>query len=458
MEKKTLLLITPKNSVFKGWSLSPEFIFQPLNLGIIAALTPSYWKIKIIDENMRQFKYYPADLVGITSFTSTSSRAYEIASLYRSKNTPVVMGGIHATLVSNEALNYVDTVVKGEAESVWPSLISDFEAGRLQRIYEGKIDESPILISPKPRRDLFHPGYTTASVQTTRGCPMDCHFCSVTAFNGKHYRHRPIEDVLDELEEIPQHHIFFVDDNIIGYSPKSIERAKELFEGMIRRGFKKSWGSQASLNFGDDDELLELARRSGCANILIGIETESEDQLKEVQKNFNIRKGVKNFNKIVQRIHKHGIFVIGAFIFGFEKDDAAALRRRRKYINHSAVDIVQATILTPLPGTKTFGRMEQLKMIDEHTSTNSWSYFTFYNLVFKHPHFEKDEFYKEMLKVFQSIYHPWNLFRRSCRTFLSLRKMETKRKLETSFLTNRGNHHYWVIVKDAMKLWNKKQD
>ena len=447
MKKNTLLLIAPKNHVFRGWTLSPDYIYQPLNLGIIAALTPDNWKIKILDENVRQFKYYDADLVGITSFTSTAARAYEIAGMYRAKQVPVVMGGIHASMATGDAMKYVDTIVKGEAETAWPNVIRDFEEGRLQKFYEGEIQ--PLLNSPKPRRDLFYPGYYSASVQTTRGCPMDCSFCSVSAFNGKHYRFRPIDDVLDELQEMSHSSVLFVDDNIIGYSKQSLERAKELFEGMIRRNLKKQWYSQASINFADDEELLQLAKRSGCYGILLGVETEGKEQLKEVDKNYNIHRGVENYEKIFKKIRRQGIGVVGTFIFGFENDNAIGLKNRKKFINKSHADVIQATILTPLPGTKTFEKMSRNNMITHHTYPDSWSDFTFYSLVFRHPNFTQKEFYDEMYKVYKSIYSPWRIVLRSIKTFLATGNFIL------SLMTYRGNTHYWSIVKEALTLWKR---
>src|SRR5690554_540068 len=209
--KKRLVLINPSNPCKIGLTVNKSSRFPPLGLGIIAALTPEDWDIKIIDENFNTFKYEDADLVGITAFTSSVVRAYEIAKEYRKKNIPTIIGGIHASMLPDEAIQYVDTVVIGEAEGVWHQVISDFENGKLQRIYQGEvIGGETVHAIPKARHDLFHHGYMFGAVQTARGCPMDCEFCSVTQFNGYKYRQRPIDDVLDELESIPQKMVFFV--------------------------------------------------------------------------------------------------------------------------------------------------------------------------------------------------------------------------------------------------------
>ncbi len=217
-------------------------------------MTPASWDVKLIDENWEPFTYQAADLVGITAFTASANRAYEIAALYRHQGVPVVMGGIHASMCPDEALQFVNAVVIGEAEAVWPRAVADMEAGCLEQRYQG---EWPDLSGmPAPRRDLFHPDYMFAAVQTSRGCPMDCEFCSVTAFNGRRYRRRPPEEVLAELEQIPQKMLFFVDDNIIGYGPASRKQALALFKGMVERKLDKWWFCQASLNFCDDEEVL----------------------------------------------------------------------------------------------------------------------------------------------------------------------------------------------------------
>lgn len=180
MDKK-LLLINPVNPISSEKTPSP--VNQPLGLGIVAALTPDDWKVEIIDEYVKPFEYKEADLIGLTAFTESVNRAYKIACLYRKRGTPVVSGGIHASMVPEEALQYVDTVVIGEAESVWAKLIADFEAGKMQRIYQG--ERQDLRWAPQPRRDLFHPKCLLGSIQTTRGCPMNCAFCSVTTFNGR---------------------------------------------------------------------------------------------------------------------------------------------------------------------------------------------------------------------------------------------------------------------------------
>jgi radical SAM superfamily enzyme YgiQ (UPF0313 family) len=355
--KHKLVLINPVNPARIGLTVNRSSRFPPIGLGIIAALTPEHWEVELVDENWEAFTYRQADLVGITAFTAAANRAYEIAAVYREKNIPVVMGGIHASMCTEEALRYVDAVVVGEAETVWPKVIEDAEAGHLQRVYQG--EWSGLSGAPQPRRDLFHPDYVFASAQTSRGCPMDCDFCSVTSFNGRRYRRRPPAEVLDELETIPQRMIFFVDDNIIGYGQKSREQALALFKGMVDRKLGKQWFSQASLNFADDEEVLYWAAKSGCKMIFLGLEAAEIDALEEVNKRLNLKMGIDAYERAFQRIHKAGISVLGAFIFGMDADTEGKLKQRADYIIDSGVDVMQTTYLTPLPGTRLFAQYQR---------------------------------------------------------------------------------------------------
>ncbi len=354
--KRKLVLINPVNPARTGLTVNKSSRFPPISLGIVAALTPASWEVELVDENWEPFAYRPADLVGITAFTASTRRAYEIAAIYRQRGVPVVMGGIHCSMCPREALQHVDTVVIGEAESVWPQVIADFESGRLQREYHGTW--SDLAGVPAPRRDLFHPGYMFASVQTSRGCPLNCEFCSVSAFNGQRYRRRPTEEVLAELETIPQKMLFFVDDNIIGYGEDSRQAALELFKGMAEQKLDKWWFCQASINFADDEEVLSWAGKAGCQMVFLGLESEETEALEEIDKRLNLQRGVDSYARAFERIHRAGIAVLGAFIFGMDKDTPQKLAHRTDYMIRNPVDVMQTTFLTPLPGTRLFERFQ----------------------------------------------------------------------------------------------------
>ena len=356
---KKLLLINPVGRS-SGYLLSKFSTFSPLGLAYVGAVTPSNWEVKIIDENFEKFEFEEADLIGITAFTSNINRAYEIAHIYQKQKIKVIMGGIHVSMLPDEAMQYADTVVIGEVEGVWKQVINDFENNCLSPKYIGpRLDLNRFTV--KPRRNLLHPNYLWHSVQTSRGCPFNCYFCSVSRYLGKEYRQRRAEDVLDELKELKGKYIAFVDDNLIGYSSESKSRAMELFKGMIQQGLSKKWWMQASINVADDEQVVSLAAQAGCMFVFIGFETINSRSLKEMKKGVNLKIGVENYNKVVDTFHKYGIGVFGAFIIGNDYESPKCYRELAEYLVRSNIDIIQISILTPLPGTIL---MEQLQKED----------------------------------------------------------------------------------------------
>ncbi len=414
-KRKTLLLVNPANKSGSGFIVNKDTRYQPLSLGIIAALTPPDWKVKIIDENFRHFRYYEADFVGFTAFSSTVSRAYELAKIYRDKGIPTVIGGIHASMCPDEAAGFVDSVVVGEAETIWPKVIRDFENKTLQQIYRGAL--SDLIESPKPRRELFHPGYIFASVQTTRGCPMNCDFCSVTAFNGSQYRYRPIGEVISEMEEIPQKNIFILDDNIVGNTTKAQTRAIELFKAMIARGIRKEWIGQASLNVADNEDVLKYAAKSGCRMLFIGIESEREDQLMGANKRLNVKMGVNSYDEVFRKMHKYGIAVIAGFIFGWENDTIERLDHRVKFTRECQADSIQSTLLTPLPGTRLYERMKNEGRLVMNNFPDDWQHYGYESLVFNPATMDRKEMQDYIFKGFDRVYQPSFLKRRMLKTW-----------------------------------------
>lgn len=417
--KKKLLLINPLSMKREGLILHSHVIYPPIGLGIVAALTPKHWDIEIIDENFDRFSYREADLVALTALTSSVTRAYEIASIYRGKGIATVIGGIHASMVPEESEQYVDAVVVGEVESEWLKLIEDFESGKLKKRYTGKL--LPFENVTIPARHLFHPDYKFASIQTTRGCPMKCDFCSVHTFSGSTYRERPVEETLDELENIPQEKIYFVDDNLIGYGKKSERRAIALFKGMIDRGIKKQWFCSASMNFADNEEVLELAAKAGCVMVLLGIESERIEQLEETNKKMNIKIGIDHYGEIFKKIHKYGISVLGAFIYGLETDTPETMKLRTDYINNADIDAVQATILTPLPGTSLYKRIKEAGRLVCDNYPQDWERYDFAEIIFKHRTMEGDEFMAEIKKNLHALYNDNILKRKFLRTLKQTR-------------------------------------
>jgi radical SAM superfamily enzyme YgiQ (UPF0313 family) len=417
--KRRLVLINPVNPARVGLTVNESSRFPPLALGIIASLTPDTWEVTLLDETWEPFGYRPADLVGITAFTSTAPRAYEIAGVYRSKGVPVVLGGIHASMCCEEALHYVDCVVSGEAEAVWPALISDFESGNLKPRYSGSWGD--LAGNPAPRRDIFDQHYMFASLQTSRGCPMNCDFCSVTAFNGRRYRRRPPAEVLEELSAVRQKLVFFVDDNIIGYGEEAKKGALELFRGMVEQKLDKWWFCQASLNFADDDEVLKWAERAGCKMVFLGLEAENDGALAELNKHLNLKRKASAYGQAFERIHRAGIGVLGAFIFGMDSDNPASLYARASYMIKSGVDVMQITRLTPLPGTRLFAKLEREQRLIYTDFPADWSHYDMTQCVYKPASMTGEELENGISRCSRRLYSWPVILGKACRTVLATR-------------------------------------
>lgn len=357
------------------------------------------------------------------------------------------MGGIHASLCTDEALKYVDSVVVGEAEQVWKKVIADFEKSHLQRVY--KAEHLAEIHQVLPRRDLFHPAYIAASVQTSRGCPLNCSFCSVTAFNGRQYRFRPIDDVVEELCQIPQRYIFFVDDNIIGYTAESKERAARLFEAIIKSGIKKHWISQASVNFADDPDLLKLAARSGCRMVFLGLESELPEQLKQGGKWHNIKTAPLQYSPIFKKIHAVGIGVIAGYIFGWDTDTPEAMRNRLRYLLSSKADSFQISVLTPLPGTRLYDTLSKENRLIYTDYPEDWKRYDFTELVIRHPSMSPEQFQKNMKHVLSSIYSPVRIILNFFTTLLLTRKWRTAIMLGLNYY-----HYRRIFLREGVKINN----
>ena len=372
---KKLLLINPVGRR-SGLLLSRFSTFQPLGLAYVAAATPSDWDVEIADENFKEFQFKEADLVGITAFTSNITRAYEIARIYRERNIKVVIGGIHASMISNEARQFADAVVVGEVENIWQKVIADFENKCLSSLYIGpkvEYDRDCIL----PRRDLFHPNYFWHSVQTSRGCPFNCHFCSVSRYLGKEFRQRNAHDVLAELAHLRDKFIAFVDDNLIGYSPKSHTRAMQLFKGMVEEGLNQRWWMQTSINAADNEPLIEMAARAGCIFVFMGFESISKDSLQDMKKGINIKIGIQNYKRVVDIFHKYGIAVYGAFIIGNDYESPAYFKKLSRFLVHSGIDIIQIT----LPGTALMKELRKAGRILYQDYPRDWDKYRFSYMV-----------------------------------------------------------------------------
>ena len=328
-------------------------LIPPLGLAMVAAVTPPEVEVSLTDENVTDIDFQKEiDLVGITALTVTAPHAYEIADNFRARGAKVILGGAHPSVLPEEAIQHADAVVIGEAEGIWPNLINDFKANKLQRVY--RQSERPSLVNlPIPRRDLFAKGayYITNTISATRGCPYSCSFCSVTSLFGHTYRCRPVEEVIKEIETLNQRElIVFVDDNIVG-NPKF---AEELFRALLP--YKIKWVSQASVMVARNDELLKLAAASGCMDLFIGFETLSPANLAAVGKKVNI---VDEYETAIKKIHSHGIAIHGFFILGLDEDDEEAFKRTLYFAQKTRLESAQFAWPVPYPGTTFYESLDK---------------------------------------------------------------------------------------------------
>ena len=379
-------------------------VWQPLSLMVLAGLTPPEWDVTLLDENVGiphpQEMPLP-DLVGITAFTAQAPRAYEIAARFRHLGVPVVMGGIHATMCVDEVAPRVDAVVTGEADAVWPQVLEDARHGRLRPRYDGGLAEMD-AVRPA-RHDLLPSHYAFGSIQTTRGCPMSCTFCSVTAFNGARYRQRSISEVVREFQSIPEKRVLVVDDNLIGTRPDHIARAKELFRALAAAKLGKEWITQTTINFADDEELLTLAAHAGCAGVFIGFESPTAEGLTEVGKRFNLLKG-RSLAASVARIQRHHILVVGSFIIGLDVDTAGIGLRTAEAARQYGVDHLNTLFLTPLPGTRLWDQVTAEGRLVLDQFPQDWQYYTLTFPVARYKHLSQDQAVEEMLACDRDFY------------------------------------------------------
>jgi radical SAM superfamily enzyme YgiQ (UPF0313 family) len=331
-----------------------QFPIPPLNLGYVAALTPPGWTIRIIDENLaiEDGTGWSPDLVGITTLTPTAPHAYALATQYRARGSAVVLGGMHPSTLPGEAARYADSIVVGDAESVWPQLVADFEAGHLQRRYRS--DFAPLDGLPIPRRDLYPGTYFAETFISSKGCANACDFCSVWRFYGRRYRTRPIDEVVDELEGLSARRlIFFADDNLTLDHRRTIALCRRIVE----RGVRRRYAIEGTLGLADDTELLHWLKRSGCQFVFVGLESLNTEPLVRIGKPDLLRVGVDGYRERIARIHANGMAVFGSFIVGLDGDTPATFDQIRRFSIASGIDCTLINILSPTPGTVLWERL-----------------------------------------------------------------------------------------------------
>ena len=356
-----LTLIHPCIGRRKGQPYIRLWQMEPLPPAAIAGLTPRGVDIKFYDDRMEPIPFdEPTDLVAISVETYTAKRAYQIASEYRKRNIPVVMGGFHATLCPEEVSQYADAVVIGEAESVWEQVLQDAQRGSLQTYYRSPA--RPSLAGLRPNRSIYAgKNYLPIGlVEAGRGCHFVCDFCAVqTVFNHTQTR-RPADDILEELERMRDKPlIFFVDDNITS----NMDQAKAFFRELVK--LKIRWVSQASINAAHDEEFLQLIKASGCQGVLIGFESLNPDNLKKMNKGFNTMKG--GYEKALENLRKYNIRLYITFVFGYDEDTESSFGETVDFALKHKFYIAAFNHLTPFPGTPLYKRLgEENRLLYEN--------------------------------------------------------------------------------------------
>ena len=390
-----VLLISPERKRKRD----EAFLFKLgfLNLPYIAAITPRDIDVKIVDEAYEAIDFdAKVDLVGLTAQTPVASRAYEIASEFKRRGIPVVMGGVHASMLPEEAIQYVDGVVIGEGEAAWPHVIEDFRRGELKRFYR-PTTRANIKNLPIPRRDLLNGAryFPLKLLETSRGCPHKCDFCGVSKFFGNRYRCRPLEEIDRELgtlfprgsvinpiskrflslisKDLPyflkRRLLYIIDSNVV----PTRRFAKELFT--LLKKYDLLWWGHTPVSVGYDEELLKLFSESGCIALNLGFESLSPKNLTAMKKGFN---KPKRYQEAIERIHEYGIGIMGTFIVGLDDDDETVFDLIADFAIQNKLDWALAFIMAPCPGTDSFHRLEK----EGRILTRDWDKYDSLNCVY----------------------------------------------------------------------------
>jgi len=433
-------LIMPQSEMYRRSGIfSRSLRYAPLTLTTLAALVPPELdaEVRILDEGVERLDVgsLNADLVGITCITPNASRVYAMAAELRSRGITVVIGGVHPTLVPEEAQPHADALVTGYAEQSWPQLLRDFAAGRLRARY----DEGPgyrFENMPEPRRDLLKKEryITINTVQAVRGCPYRCSFCVVpVAWPG--YLHRPIPEVIAEIERLEGKTFLFLD-----LSPIEDARyIKDLYRALAP--LNKRWGGLATIRIARDPEMLKLAARSGCGGLLIGIESVMPETIRQMNKGFN---HPDEYLDAIRLLHDHGIAVNGCFVFGMDGDDRSIFERTLEFIERAAIDLPRFSVATPFPGTPLFRELSA----QDRLITRDWTYYGGQNVVFRPRGMSVMELQEGLQWTWRQAYRLPCIARRVAGSAASRSGLV----LKTSLLANLGYTRYARLLPDYVPV------
>jgi len=406
-----IAFVIPMNSADNGKSfydykfyskflLSRKYVSYQLAVPSLASLTPPQHEIRVFDENIEDIDYaWKPDLVGITVRTMYANRAYAVSEEFRKRGAKSVLGGIHSSMCPEEALLYCDSVVVGEADNVWATLLEDAEEGCLKSRYQADmfadLQSSPAIT----RASLSRNRYLLDILQTSKGCPFHCEFCSVYAFDGQKIRNKTIDQVMAEILDISRSHshykkrnaIFFADDNIIANK----QFARELFMSLKLHNI--NWSCQASINISQEDEILSLMSDSGCGAILVGFESIAKRNLEVMHKSINQR---YDYAKAIKKIQSYGILVQSSFIVGYDFDSDSSFDELIEFIQENNLLMPLINILTPFPGTELFKRLEK----EGRILHKDWSKYDTKHVVFEHPRLSPKKLTDGYNSIVKSVY------------------------------------------------------
>ena len=373
-----------------------------LSLLVLAALTPPEHTVYIEDENVRTISYDDSpDLVGINVNVDTSQRAYKIASHYRTRNIPVICGGIHASAVPDEALLHANAVCIGEAETLWPQILTDLAAGRLKREYYND-NPTDLATTPIPSWHLLdHSKYLyTNIVCTSRGCPFKCEFCYNSCdYMHNRYRNRPIENVLDEINHLPTRELMFVDDNFAG----NITWTNAFLDAI--KPLNLRWHAAVSSNIATQLHLLDKMRDTGCESLFIGFESINKASIRSVGKHQN---HIDRYEQLIREIHARGIMINASMVFGFDHDYPDVFQNTLNWLIHNKIETMTAHILTPYPGTKLHQQLQREGRIIDRDGTH----YNTSSVVYTPMNMTREQLYKGYRWIYRQFYSYKNILKR----------------------------------------------
>ncbi len=396
-----ILLVAPSKESDASRKVSGMIRFPQISLLYVAALTPTRHEMTLIEEEIQTLDMSADyDLVGITCMTATAPRAYEIADAFRAAGKKVVLGGVHVSVLPEEAAKHCDAVVVGEAEPVWASLLDDAERGALKPVYKGgtewDLDDYPL---PCREASTSPTILGVVPVVTSRGCPYSCEFCCVKNIFGRKIRHVAVKRVVEDITRARSSQVMFLDDNIVGDQ----KYAAELFHALGE--IKVNWGGQASISFVKNEKLLDLAAETGCRGLFIGLESVSEKKMERMNKSMRNQRDTED---AIRRIQDHGILLHASIVFGFDDDDPSIFDETLEFLAKTKIPSATFNILTPYPGTETY---EQLKK-ENRLLTEDWSFYDHCTPAFVPRLMSVDELYEGYWRVKKSFYSVPKIFAR----------------------------------------------